>query len=400
MKKFAVVSPLLPPTRSGQPLVLYNLLKNCAPSDYCLISEADYSGVINGSDSGCQLEGRYYSLKLFLKSYYLNRLIERYLLKLNFILPHTFFENLIKKRSKSIERILKSENCKVVVACTGSIFDPIAAYYASRNLGIEFIFYIFDLYSCQFTFPEGIAFTEKYEEILIKNAEKVILTNEFVYDEYLKKYDVKGYIIHNPVPYEPEVEQLIVETGNLNGKTMEILYAGSIYAAHYDAFKNLVRAIDKIQNFRLRLITSQRKFILKIKGIKGSFIFFDKLKSQSEIFELQKKADILFFPLAFNSPYPRLIRNSSPGKMGEYLASGKPVLVHAPSDSFLSWYFKEKNCGIVADKNDHEFLAEKLMEVTGNDSILEEIVKNAMNCAKKDFSPEESCKKFEEIVGS
>ena len=72
---------------------------------------------------------------------------------------------------------------------------------------------------------------------------------------------------------------------------------------------------------------------------------------------IQRNADILFLPLAFNSPYPEIIKTSSPGEIGEYLAGKKPILVHAPSDSFISWYFRKYNCGCVVDDDDSEKLA-------------------------------------------
>ena len=385
MKKFAIISPLLPPTNSGQPLVLYSLLKNFSPEDYCLISEADYSDNINGRHSEKKLNCKYFCIKLFFKKYYLNRLMEKMILKFNFLLPEKFLKNLIKKRVACIEKILVDEKCEVAIACTGSIFDPVATYYAAKNLGIKFIFYVFDMYSQQFIFQEGMAFTKKYEKILVNNSDKLILTNEFVCNEYLSDYGVKGVIIHNPVPLELKKEPVNFKNSVFNSNDIEIFYAGSIYAAHYDAFRNLVGALKKINKGKSRLITSQREFVLRIKGIKGPVIY-EKIKSQSEVFELQRKTDILFLPLAFNSPYPKLINNSSPGKMGEYLASGKPVLVHAPKDSFLSWYFREYNCGIVADKADPDYLAKKIGEIIDDNDLREEIVNNALKCADRDFS--------------
>lgn len=396
MKKFAVVSPLLPPSKSGQPLVLNNLLRTFSPDDYCLVSEADYSDIRNNESSG-KLDCKYFQIRFFFNNHFFNRLVEKYLLKLFFFLPESHLENFIEKRAKAIERILENENCEAVVACTGSIFDPVAAYYASRNLGIKFIFYIFDMYSHQFPFSEGIEFTKKYEDILVKNADTIILTNEFVCNTYLDKYGVKGMIIHNPLSNELlDRQNNFMVPGNRN-HDLEILYTGSIYAAHYDSFRNLVKALDKIQKAKLRIITSQKKFILRIKGINGPVIY-EKNKSQLEIFELQKRADILFLPLAFNSPYPELIKNSSPGKMGEYLASGRPVLLHSPADTFLSWYFRQNNCGIVVDKDDSDLLAEKLNEIIDDRELVEVIVANALKCAKRDFSPVLGSEKLKSIL--
>lgn len=395
MGKFAIISPLLPPTKAGQPLVLYNILKNFDPDSYCLISEADYSGFPKDNTVKNSLSGRYIFIKFFFNDYFKNRLIEKAILKLSPIFFPEYPDKLIGKRVGAIEKVLIEEGCEAVIACTGSIFDPVAAYYASKNLGLPFIFYIFDKYSSQFTFPEGLAFTKKHEEILVKNSCNVIVTNEFIREEYLLNYGVESVVIHNPVPFEMQFPDESYK--DLHSKEKSILYAGSLYKAHYDAFKNLSNALKKLKKIKLNLITSQREFILKMNGISGN-VEYNKPKSQSEILEIQKKSDILFLPLAFKSPYPELINNSSPGKMGEYLASGRPVLVHAPKDSFICWYFREYDCGVVVDRPDSDYLAERICEILNDKDLRIRIVKNAILRAKSDFSVNSAEEKLNSVI--
>jgi glycosyltransferase involved in cell wall biosynthesis len=100
---------------------------------------------------------------------------------------------------------------------------------------------------------------------------------------------------------------------------------------------------------------------------------------------VQRDADILFLPLAFNSPYPDIIKTSAPGKMGEYLAAKKPVLVHAPSDSFISWYFRKYNCGCVVDEDDPEKLAQEIIRLLNDTQMHKQFSENAYSRAKDDF---------------
>lgn len=113
---------------------------------------------------------------------------------------------------------------------------------------------------------------------------------------------------------------------------VRIVYTGAIYQAHFDAFRNLVLALDQINLKKTIYIYSSRtQAQLERDGIQGHVVYHDHVEHRKSI-EEQRRADILFLPLAFNSIYPNIIRTSSPGKMGEYLASGRPVLVHAPAD--------------------------------------------------------------------
>jgi len=113
---------------------------------------------------------------------------------------------------------------------------------------------------------------------------------------------------------------------------------------------------------------------------------------------VQRGADILFLPLAFNSPYPEIIKTSAPGKIGEYLAAKKPILVHAPSDSFISWYFRKYNCGLVVDEADPEKLAQEIIRLLSNTEMQKLYSENAYSRAKDDFNLPVAQKKFHNFL--
>jgi glycosyltransferase involved in cell wall biosynthesis len=133
--------------------------------------------------------------------------------------------------------------------------------------------------------------------------------------------------------------------------------------------------------------------------ITGSSRGFGAAIAKAAVAEVQSRADILFLPLAFDSPYPLgLIRTSAPGKMPEYLSSGRPVLVHVPSDSFVAWYVRERNCGVLVDGNDVELLAVGLRQIITNPALRAEVVGNAQRAAAKDFSLEEAQQVFRNLL--
>ncbi|MFQ5458069.1 MAG: glycosyltransferase, partial [Myxococcota bacterium] len=50
----------------------------------------------------------------------------------------------------------------------------------------------------------------------------------------------------------------------------------------------------------------------------------------NEAMRLQREADLLYLPLAFETPWEDEIRTVYPTKAVEYLLSGTPILLHAP----------------------------------------------------------------------
>jgi glycosyltransferase involved in cell wall biosynthesis len=179
----------------------------------------------------------------------------------------------------------------------------------------------------------------------------------------------------------------------------KIVYTGAIYDAHFTAFHNLISAIKKtgIPNLKLHIYTPQSISYLKKNNITGP-VEIHKHLPNSQMPVIQRDADILFLPLAFNSPYPEIIKTSAPGKIGEYLAAKKPVLVHAPSDSFISWYFRKYNCGCVVDEDDSEQLAQEIIRLLSDTEMQKLFSENAYSRAKDDFDLPVAQKKIYDLL--
>jgi glycosyltransferase involved in cell wall biosynthesis len=105
------------------------------------------------------------------------------------------------------------------------------------------------------------------------------------------------------------------------------------------------------------------------------------------IAEVQRRADVLFLPLAFESPIEEVLRTSAPGKMGDYLATGRPILVHARPDSFLSRYFREHECGVVVDINSPSAVAGALERISTDEALRKAVGEKARERARIDFDP-------------
>jgi len=392
MRKFALVSLGLPPSHSGQSMVIYNLLKKTDPDRYVLISQKNFYQYRNLGNCSNWLSAKYY----FLHPDYQ---IIRVLTKLASVLKSPGLLNIILKiRVVQMKNILKKERCDIVVGCTGDLFDPAAAFTASTKLGVPFIFYTMDYYSRQWTDPFLRIFADKNEHEIVCNASQIIVLNEFMKEEYDRRYGVDCTVIHHPL----DLDEYENKAGKVPEKRLlspKIVYTGAIYEAHYGAFRNLISALEKtkIPEIKLHLYTPQSKTRLKMNFITGP-VEHHELLANDEMPGIQRNATILFLPLAFDSPYPEIIKTSAPGKIGEYLASKTPILVHAPRDSFLSWYFKKYNCGLVIDEERTDLLSQAIERLLTDDIFCTDITNNAYQRAKIDFDANSSRKKFFRII--
>jgi len=401
MSKIAINSPVLPPSSTGQAIVLYQLLKNHDPSEFIFLSNTNYSNPPKSDFFTDKLNTKYYYIPPAFTTNKFSR-IERILaLYLKRIGNETFLKGILEERALQVANILKYENCDAIISCTADIFGPPISYLAGRLMNIPFILYAFDRYSTQWTTPYERKFAVEYEKIICNNAKGIIVPNEFLKLSYHQLYGLEPVIIHNPCDLSNYDYNSYFFPIQKTDRKIRVLYTGSIYKAQYDAFFSLLSAINKYSNQQLELhiYTNQNPQLLRKCGIKGRVVFHGHIKTNL-IPKIQQGADILYLPLAFNSPYPEIIRTSSPGKMGEYLASGRPILVHAPTDSYISWYFKEYKCGLVIDKNDPLELAKGLEILISDTTFQEKLVQNAKKRAIVDFDLKKVRKKFFSTINS
>ena len=384
MKKFAVLSHVLPPSSSGQSVMLYRILSLIDSSDYYLIASRPF-----GDDSvGRRLQSQIYNLPSEPTLRFGHQQIRN--------IANLFVS--IFARTRNLLALLRREPARALVACSGDLMNIPAAFLASRFAHIPFYAYIFDDYVCQWT-GYYRRFAKFFAPFIFKRSAGIVGPNEFICEEYGRRYGVETTLVRNPcdanelgkdpfVPWPAETDKI------------KIFYSGAIYHANHDCFRNLIAAIDILSDYPLELhiFTAQSDQQLLEQGIAGGKIITHAHISNGEILELQRKADILFLPLAFASPIPEVIRTSAPGKLGEYLASGRPILAHVPANSFVAVYCSSHHCADVASQNDATMLAREIEHIINDRNFRAGIVRMALTQAHLDFHPRVACEKFVQLM--
>ena len=395
--KFALVSNVLPPSESAHAAIIYRLLRNFDPETYCLLSSADYTNDGGPNYTG-RLPGKYYHLPpsyKFTRGYRfgLQALREKLNLAIGVVL-----------RGRTISRILKSETCDSVIVCTGGreILDFPAAYLASRLTGARFYAYLLDQYSHMVSYVLGNSFLRHFESRILKGAAAVIVPNEFLRDELRQRFGIEAVVIHNMC----DLALYELAPGNETNKTQhksdetQIVYTGGIGPLHYEAFRNLVTGIELLErkDVKLHVYTPQPRDSMQKEGIAGPHVIYHEHLPVSTMPEIHQRADILFLALAINSPHPEIVRTAMPGKMGEYLASGRPILVHAPRDSFIASYFRRFECGLVVDENDPAQLTRAIDSLLNDATLRERLGTRARERATTDFDQVKEQARFTELL--
>ncbi len=391
--RLGIVSHVLPPSPSGQAVVLYRLLSGIPPERYFLISRENYGSPGEAAASAsAKLPVRYYHLSPH------RRLAFSRIPGIRQLTEHLDAWTAVRDRSRQIADIVRRERCGLLVACTGDLYDLPAAALAARRTGIPFVPYLFDDYVFQWTGPARRV-AARFEPSALREARAVIVPNEFARDEYAKRCGAPGVIVRNPCLL-PDLAALDGAKRVFGAGEIHIVYTGAVYHAQADAFRNLITAISRPGNAeaRLHIYTAQSGAELKSQGIDGPAVTRHPHVPQSEVAAILRQADILFLPLSFRSPIPEVIRTSAPGKTGEYLSVGRPILLHAPPDCFLTWYFRTNGCGVVADREEPRELATSIELLRTDRALRDRVSTAARMAAERDFDLGRVRRSFESLL--
>jgi glycosyltransferase involved in cell wall biosynthesis len=372
-KKTLIVSEWGPPMASGGPIMLGRLFKYYPKDSYCILMRKINIKHIR-IDPGRWLNCRYFFCPI---PQYLgnSRLLHKLYILVEFILiPAIVLKGLAIVRNERIDNILAPSN-------RGAFL--IAAFFISKITSKPLLIYLFDIYEELMRDFVEKCMAKFFERIMFSHAVKIFVMSEYLAAHYLQKYGIQTEVMPHPVDLELYSDRTML-IREKSPEVYKIVYTGMIWTYNLEAIKNLVEVMNSLENGKVELLIFTQNFSKQLAegGISGRNIVTRFAKAE-EIPAIQKDADILFLPFSFNSPYPLLIKNASPSKLPEYLAAGKPILVHAPSDCYVSHYARKNGFGIVVDKLDPEELRRAIILLLEDRDLRERLGKNAIETAKK-----------------
>ena len=241
----------------------------------------------------------------------------------------------------------------------GLIGGGLFAIFFSKRLNI----FLFDLYADNYLIGGSRYLARFFEPILFRFAKNVVVTNEVTAEFYLKKYQyLKSIeIVRNSsdLPVQ-KLNHPIVKKQDC----FTIAFAGRIYWPHFEAIENLLGVMKKLEgkkNILLKVFVIDPTEELKEKLLHRVNIEMNYM-DRMDLFEAMKEFHLLFVPFGWNTPSQAIIETASPAKFTDYLATGVPLLVHAPAQSFVARVTLEKNLGYVVSKNSQEDLLNTILE--------------------------------------
>lgn len=353
----AFVTPVAPPHDSGQGIVLGRLLEGFDPDSYALVTSMLPSEETPGLPvpAGPRLR------------------VRREPARLNPWLA-------LLLRTRRITWAIRRSRARAVVGCSGRLLELPAAWLAARLLGLPFHAWLMDDWLLQSLLDPNHRVADALERRIVRSARTVLVPNPALGEELRRRHPGLPVVcVPNPWYDGPPASG--------DGAAHRLVFTGQVYAAQLDAVQNTLQALDLLDRPGLRLDVFSGYTTPGALG--GPRVALHPHQSFARIARLHAEADVLLLPLAFRSPYPELIRTSCPTKLSDYLRSGRPILVHAPADSFLVRFCREHECALVVDRPDPAAVAEALQRLLDDPALGARLGLRALECAEL-FAPERS----------
>jgi glycosyltransferase involved in cell wall biosynthesis len=231
-------------------------------------------------------------------------------------------------------------------------FSQIAASVAARLSGVPHAVLIFDPWEENAYGRVARALAAALEGPVLRRASLVVVWSEAGARHYERKHGGSYEVL--PMPIDPPAE--VAERASGEG---EVLVAGAIYWAQEDAVRRLLRAARRVPRARVVVLGDEDN--LRRRGIVADR--YEPPLAGADFHRRLARADVLFLGLSLRSRHPEVLTTATPARLPEYMASGRPLLVHAPAGSHVAEYARAEGFAEVVDRPDDLALAEALDRV-------------------------------------
>lgn len=269
-------------------------------------------------------------------------------------------------------RLAKRHRVHAVYAHYPDALSVVAAWRVARRLQLPLVLY-FDILWEEATDGYVNRLAKRYEHRIVVDAVHRFAITEFAADYLERKHGVAWEVI----PHTVDASQIPEAPSQEQTREQPIIhFAGTIYRKmNLDSIQRLLDALPRCKTRPVLDLCTTFRFPNSSQDIKY------RLLSRASLVEAQRQAHLLYLPQAFNSSHPTMIQNNMPTKIMEYLLAGRPILVHSPRDSYLSWLARREGFGYVVDQPDAELLARAIDRLLTDQPLRSQLVFRARQFA-------------------
>jgi glycosyltransferase involved in cell wall biosynthesis len=249
-----------------------------------------------------------------------------------------------------------------ILSVTDEGFSVIAGSVAARLARLPHVVMVFDLWAENAYTDVQRVLARRLEPLTLGGADAVVGYCPELVEHLRERHGIEAEAIPTPVVLDdrtPPPEAPAPAAAPEHAARRTLLLAGAVYWAQRDAVARLLSLRGRIPN--LQMVTVGNAEMLRDAGLTADRS--EPTVPPEVLRRMLATADVLFLGLSLDSPYPAVVRTATPARLVEYMASGRPLLIHAPPDSHVARYARRENFAEVVDVADSDALLAGLRRV-------------------------------------
>jgi glycosyltransferase involved in cell wall biosynthesis len=174
---------------------------------------------------------------------------------------------------------------------------------------------------------------------------------------------------------------------------IRLVFAGNINYSCEEAAGRLLELVRSRPDLTLRIFTGMSPARLEAMGYGGGRIEVLKVPYRDLLARIGE-SDLVVHPHGFTGRMTAAeYRTIFPTKTLEYLACGRPILAHAPSDSYIARFYRERGCAWVVSEPSVGALSEAVDRLRTDRALRARLVGNALLACRL-FRGEDVARRF------
>jgi glycosyltransferase involved in cell wall biosynthesis len=170
-------------------------------------------------------------------------------------------------------------------------------------------------------------------------------------------------------------------------RPLRVTLCGNINASCLDAAQRTVAAVAQDGGAQLTVLSGTALEYLRSVGVVRDGTRYDTV-SRDEVVDRLREADVLLLAHGFSGVLSRVeYQTIFPTRTIEYLISGRPILAHAPSDSFLARFLQQHGCALVVTEPTVEAVRAGIDRLRSDPDLRASLVRNALSAAEMFRAP-------------
>jgi len=346
---FIVVCDFPPSNLAGSPVLLLRLLKD-VPG---LTSVVAGSYFLRASDRESFLPVPHVSVPMLPPGGRPISKVVKWLLRPAFLVGATF---------KTAATLLRHRGELVVSVAHGSLFVIVAGLAGLLRQRLFLI--VYDDWHGALS-PGRVRFAKRIFAWVLRRTDRVIVITSQMQSRLRSEFQKESTVFLTA----REIPRASLERRSKDGE-FSLTYLGSLNSVVQDAIEFVADAVksgklDKATErpVRFRLYTKVPEATRRAWGLDDPRIEVLPWVSENEVDGVLSQADALLLPFSFRSEDRAIVTTAFPAKTADYLASGVPIVVVAPSVSTVADYLREAGAAFLVDRLSGESLAAVLSEI-------------------------------------